>query len=79
MTSMNRDDKIQFTRDGLSKENVVEDHIALETHPSGDVQREILDLWWQFQKEWQNLGNLISKDPVCQFLRKLDGKHILDS
>jgi hypothetical protein len=77
--SSNRDDKIEFIKDGLSKENLGNIQLSLETHPSGDVQREILDLWPQFQREWQHLGNLMLKDPVCQLVRKLDGKHILDS
>jgi hypothetical protein len=54
--------------------------LTLETHPSGDVHREIHDLWPHFHKEHDRLGfgNLTKKDPVCQFLRKLDGKHIPD-
>ncbi|KAL4296425.1 hypothetical protein GQ457_12G013270 [Hibiscus cannabinus] len=79
MPSINRDDKIRFVKDGLSKENFENIQSSLETHPSGDVQIQILYLWWQFQNEWQRLGNLTIKDPVCQFLRKLDGKPILDS
>ncbi|KAK2662598.1 hypothetical protein Ddye_001172, partial [Dipteronia dyeriana] len=37
-------------------------------------------LWPQFQKEHAQYspGNLTLKDPVCQFIRKLDGKHIPD-
>ena len=79
MTSSNRDDKIEFIKNGLSMENLDNIQMSLETHSSGHVQREILDLWPQFQREWQHLGNLMSKDPVCQLVRKLDGKHILDS
>jgi len=54
--------------------------LTLETHPSGDVHRAIHDLWPCFHKEHDrlSLGNLTITDPVCQFLRKLDGKPILD-
>ena len=49
-------------------------------HASGDMHRAIHDLWPQFHKEHDrhSLENLTKKDPVCQFLRKLDGKPILD-
>jgi len=49
-------------------------------HASGDVHRAIHDLWPQFHKEHarHSLGNLTKKDPVCHFLRKLDGKPITD-
>ena len=81
MVSDNREDKINFIKDGLSKESLDDVLLTLETHPSGDVHRHILRLWPQFQKERErySLGNLTLKDPVCQFIRKLDGKHILDS
>jgi hypothetical protein len=54
--------------------------LTLETHPNGDVHRPIHDLWPQFHKEHahHSLGNMIKKDPVCQFLRKLDMKPIPD-
>ena len=80
MVSKNREDKLKFIMDGLSKESL--DHIilTLETHSCGLVQRAILDLWDRFRNEYEfySLGNLTLKDPVCQFIRKLDGKHILD-
>ena len=80
MLSDNRENKIQFIRDGLNKKSL--DYIlrSLETHPSGYVQRAILQLWSLFQKEHArySLGNLTINDPVCQFIRKLDGKPILD-
>ncbi len=80
MVSINREDKIQFIKDGLSRESLDNILLTLETHPSGYVQREILNLHTQFQKERgrYSLGNLTLKDPVCQFIRKLDGKPILD-
>ena len=80
MVSDNREDKIQFIKDGLSKESLDDISMTLETHSSGYVHREILKLHTQFQKERQqySLGNLTLKDPVCQFVRKLDGKPILD-
>ncbi|KAL9344760.1 hypothetical protein Peur_062435 [Populus x canadensis] len=80
MVSINREDKIQFIKDGLSKGSLDNLLLTLETHPSGDVHRAIHDLWPQFHKEHDrlSLGNLTKKDPVCQFLRKLDGKPIPD-
>ena len=80
MIFVNREDKIQLIKDGLSKESLDNLLLTLETHPSGDVHRAIHDLWPQFHKEHarHSLGNLTKKDPVCQFLRKLDGKHIPD-
>jgi len=80
MVSINREDKIQFIKDGLSKGSLDNLLLTLETHPSGDVHRVIHDLWPQFHKEHDrhSLGNLTLKDPVCQFIRKLDGKPIPD-
>jgi len=67
MASINREDKIHFIKDDLSKGSL-------------DVHRAIHDLWPQFHKEHARhcLGNLTKKDHVCQFLRKLDGKPIPD-
>lgn len=80
MASINRYDKIDFIKDGLSKESLDDIQLTLETHPCGMVQRTIIDLWGEFKREYElSLGNLTLKDPVCQFLRKLDGKHIPDS
>jgi len=80
MISINREDKIQFIKDGLSKGSLDNLLLTLEMHPSGNVHRVIHDLWPQFHKEHDrlSLGNLTIKDPVCQFLRKLDGKPIPD-
>ena len=52
--------------------------LTLKTHDSGDVHCAIHDLWPHFHKEYarQSLGNLIKKNHVCQFLRKLDGELI---
>jgi hypothetical protein len=54
--------------------------LTLKSHHSGDVYSAIHDLWPHFHKEHArlSLGNLTKKDPVCQFLRKLDGKPIPD-
>jgi hypothetical protein len=54
--------------------------LTLKSHHSRDVHRAIHDLWPHFHKEHahHNLGNLIKKDHVCQFLRKLDVKPIPD-
>jgi hypothetical protein len=80
MVSVNREDKIQFIKDSLSKGSLDNLPLTLETHPSGDVHLAIHDLWPQFHKEHarHSLGNLTKKDLVCQFLRKLDGKPIPD-
>jgi hypothetical protein len=80
MVSVNHKDKIQFIKDGLSKGSLDNLLLTLETHLSGDVPHAIHDLLPQFHKEHarHSLGNLIKKDPVCQFLRKLDGKPIPD-
>ncbi|XP_073037779.1 uncharacterized protein [Primulina eburnea] len=77
--SNNREDKIDFIKNGLSKESLDNILLTLETHSSGHVHIELLRLWKQFQDERHSLGNLTKKDHVCQFIRKLDGKHILDS
>jgi len=80
MVFINHEDKIQFIKDALSKRSLDNLLLTLETHPSRDVHREIHDLWSQFHKEHHQLSlrNLTIKDPVCQFLRKLDGKPISD-
>jgi hypothetical protein len=80
MISINREDKIQFIKNDLSKESLDNLLLTLETHPSGDVHRAIHDLWPYFHKEHDRLclENLTKKDPVCQFLRKLDEKLIPD-
>jgi hypothetical protein len=80
MESVNRENKIQFIKDDLSKGSLDNLLSTLETHPSGDVHRAIHELWPQFHKEHaqHSLWNLTKKDPICQFLRKLDGKPIPD-
>ena len=45
MVSVNREDKIQFIKDGLSKGSLDNLLLTLETHPSGDVHHAIYDLW----------------------------------
>ena len=76
----NREGNIQFIRHDLNKESLDDILLSLETHPSGYVQRAILQLWPSFQKERArySLTNLTINDPLCQFIRKLDGKPILD-
>jgi hypothetical protein len=44
IVSVNREDKIQFIKDGLSKGSLDNLLLTLETHPSGDVHRAIHDL-----------------------------------
>ncbi|KAL6566111.1 hypothetical protein OROGR_001726 [Orobanche gracilis] len=77
--STNREDKIEFIKNGLSKEKLNDIQSSLDTHSSGLVYHEILCLWKKFNSKYeQRLGNLTIKDPVFQFV-KLDGKHIPDS
>ena len=80
MISINRKDKIKFIKYDMSKESLDDILQTLETHPSEFVQREIYNLWKLFQKESAqfSFGSLTLKNPFCQFIRKLDGKSILD-
>ena len=80
MVSDNQENKIKFVKDGMNKESLDDILRSLETHRSRHVQYEIHSLWRLFQKESAqfSLGNLTKKDPVYQFIRKLDGKPILD-
>jgi hypothetical protein len=55
MVSLNHEDKIQFIKDGLSKESLDNLLGTLETHPSGDVHNAIHDLWPIFIKNMINL------------------------
>jgi hypothetical protein len=43
MISINREDKIQFIKDDLSKESLDDLLVTLETYPSGDVHCAIHD------------------------------------
>ena len=45
MVSVNREDKIEFIKDGLSKRSLDNLLLTLETHPNGDVHCAIHDLW----------------------------------
>ena len=67
MISVNREDKIKFIKDDMSKELLDDILRSLETHPSGFVQRVIYNLWKLFQTESAqfSLGNLTLKDHVC--------------
>ena len=80
MVSVSREYKIKFFKDGMSKESLNDILQSFETHPSGYVQHEIHNLWKLFQKKGEHfsLGNLTLKDHVCQFIRKLDMKPILN-
>ena len=64
----------------MSKESFDDILRSLGMHRSKHVQYEIHRLCKLFPNESAlfSLGNLTQKDPVCQFIRKLDGKHILD-
>ena len=63
MKSINREDELQFIKDGLSKESLDNLLLTLEMHPSGDVHRAIHNLWPHFHKEHDrlSLGNLTKK------------------
>ncbi|KAL6545748.1 hypothetical protein OROGR_009622 [Orobanche gracilis] len=66
--SKNREDKIAFIKDGLSKESMDHDiHQILDAHPSGYVHRELIASWIQFKDERKRYSHekLVSKDPVC--------------
>ncbi|KAL6552047.1 hypothetical protein OROGR_008201 [Orobanche gracilis] len=68
--SKNREDKIAFIKDGLSKESMDHDiHQILDAHPSGYVHRELMALWIQFKDERKRYSHekLVSKDPVCKW------------
>ncbi|KAK9180948.1 hypothetical protein WN944_024084 [Citrus x changshan-huyou] len=78
MVSDNREDKIQFIREGLNKESLDDILLSLETHPSGYVQGAILQLWPLFQKEHArySLRNLTINDPnICVLSGFNYGKH----
>lgn len=79
MASKNRKDKIKSVRDSLNKVQLDDILRFIETHLSGYVQLEIHNKWTLFQKESArfSLRNLTLKDSY-QFIRKLDGKPILD-
>ena len=63
---MNREDKILFIKNDLSKEPLDNFLEVLDTHSSGYVQNELLKLWWQFQQEEYQYGrwNQPYKDPT---------------
>ena len=81
MVFANREEKINFIKDGLSKESLDDILLTLETHFCRVVHHELLNLWNLFRDEHKHYGleNLTQKDHVCQFIRKLDRKLILDS
>jgi hypothetical protein len=67
MISINHGDKIQFIKDGPSKDSLNNFLLTLETHPSGDMHRLIHDLCPHFHKEYaiHSLKNLTKKYLVC--------------
>ena len=76
MLSVNWGDKIHLMKDVLSKEYLDDIIQALEMYPNGDIHRILLNLVKLFNKEKEhyNLRNLTLKNPIYQFIRKLDGK-----
>ncbi|KAL6504480.1 hypothetical protein OROGR_026403 [Orobanche gracilis] len=80
--SRNREDKIAFIKDGLSKESMDHDiHQILDTHPSGYVYRELMALWIQFKDERKHYSHekLVSKDPVCSTGLMLQAQSVHDN
>lgn len=72
MTSANREDKILFIKNGLSKEPLDEFPMSLETHSSGYVQTELLKLWIKFYDEKNYyIDCAFDIDPVCRLAQKL--------
>ena len=79
MVSDNREDKIQFIRDDLNKESLDDIFLSLETHPSG--YKEQFSNYGHYSRKERvrySLENLTINDIVCQFIRTLDGKSIID-
>ncbi|KAL6544647.1 hypothetical protein OROMI_023509 [Orobanche minor] len=83
--SKNREDKIAFIKDGLSKESMDHDiQQILDTHPSGYVHRELLALWTQFKDERERYSHekLVSTDTISYryvtSIRKELGRHKID-
>jgi hypothetical protein len=69
MVSINREDKIQFIKDDLSKGSLDNLLLTLETHLSGDVHRAIHDLWPHFHKEHDRLSDTTKRlmfSPKCR-------------
>ena len=64
---VNREDKIWFIKDGLSKESLDDIIQTLKTYHNGDVYIILLDLVKLFKKEKEcySLKNLTLKDHVC--------------
>ena len=60
MVSTNREDKINFIKDGMSKGSLDDLLSTLEMHPSGNAILAIRKLCPQFQQEYErySLGNL---------------------
>ena len=81
MVSANQEDKVKFIKNGLSKESLDDILLTFETRSYGVVHLELLNLWNLFRDKYKrySLENLTQKDHICQFIRKLDGKLILDS
>jgi hypothetical protein len=69
MISVNREDKLQFIKDGPSKGSLDNLLLTLETHLSGDVHRAIHNLWPQFHKEHARYSfeNLTKKTLFASF------------
>ena len=71
--SANREDKIDFCKNGLKNENLNDIRASLKSHPSGYVWGAMYKLWPQFHSEKERLGNLTIKDPTVQFAKMLNG------
>jgi len=73
---INREDKIWYIKNGLSKESFNDIYQTLEMHPSRDVHRVLLDLFWLFQdeKERYRPKDLTINDAICWCFFKVEGK-----
>ena len=67
MISINRENKIHFIKNGLSKESLDNIIQALKTYPSGNVHHALLNLVKLFNKEKEHysLENLMLKNLIC--------------
>jgi len=76
IVSINREDKIWCIKDRLSKESLDDIYLTLEAHPSGDVHRVLLNLFWLFQdkNECYHPKDLTINDLVCWFFKKIERK-----
>ena len=78
MVSVNREDKIKFVKNDMSKE-LLDDNLRLR-HIRVDMCNVRLIIYGSCSKKKSARfnKNLTLKDHVCHFIRKLDGKPIIN-